>query len=176
MKVLKIILIVIVLLVGVVLAVAAFLPSEYKVSRSIEINRPVEVVFKNIDNFKNRPAWDPWLSQDPDAEVTYAGPDSGVGASYSWKGETIGSGTMTIEEVVENESIKSKLEFTEPRMSASMVCWKLESTANGTKATWTNRGKLGYPIERFFGLMLDGMLGPDFEKGLQSLKKVIEAK
>ena len=176
MKVLKIILFVVVLLAGIVLAVAAFLPAEYHVSRSIEINKPVDLVFNTIDNFKDRPAWDPWLSQDPDAEVTYAGPDSGVGASYSWKGKIIGAGKLTVMEVEENKSIKSKLEFFEPKMAASQIWWQLEPTANGTKATWTNRGDLSYPIERLFGPMLDGMLGPDFEKGLINLKKVVEEK
>lgn len=176
MKVLKIILLVVVILVVILLVVAAFLPSEFKVSRSIEINQPVEIVFNTIDNYKKQPQWDPWLPQDPEAQVVFAGPDSGVGATYSWSGKIIGSGKMTIVEIEENKSIKCNLEFFEPQPMASKICWKLDPTAAGTHVTWTNHGTLSYPVERFFGLMLDGMLGPDFERGLNNLKNLLEQK
>ena len=35
-------------------------------------------------------------------------------------------------------------------------------------------GELGYPISRYMGLMMDGMLGKDFEQGLASLKELSE--
>jgi hypothetical protein len=31
------------------------------------------------------------------------------------------------------------------------------------------------PINRYFGLMMDGMMGPDLEKGLTNLKDRVEA-
>jgi len=44
------------------------------------------------------------------------------------------------------------------------------------KATWGFHNDIGFnPIGRFFGLMMDGMLGPDYEDGLARLKKVAEA-
>lgn len=176
MKVLKIILLVLVILVAILLVVAAFLPSDFKVARSIEINQPVQVVFNTLDNYKKQPAWDPWLPMDPEAEVVFSGPDSGVGATYSWKGKIIGSGKMTIIEIQENETIKYNLEFFEPQPMASKISWELEPTATGTRAIWTNYGTLSYPVERFMGLMLDGMLGPDFERGLNNLKNLLEQK
>ena len=36
-------------------------------------------------------------------------------------------------------------------------------------------GNLGYPVERVFGLFMESMLGPTFEKGLANLKRVSEA-
>ena len=40
--------------------------------------------------------------------------------------------------------------------------------------TWMIEGHLGYPVERVFGLFMESMLGPTFEKGLANLKKVSE--
>ena len=31
------------------------------------------------------------------------------------------------------------------------------------------------PIERYFGLMFDSMIGADYERGLENLKKLVES-
>jgi hypothetical protein len=108
--------------------------------------------------------------------ATVSGPESGVGAAYSWTGAMIGAGSMTIEEVIPNEFIKSKLSFTAPQEMSSDVIWKLEPTAAGTKATWINKGGLTYPVQRYMGLMMDKMMGRSFEQGLASLKELIGAR
>jgi hypothetical protein len=59
--------------------------------------------------------------------------------------------------------------------------WKRWSVWNQRDAamkigTWTNEGEMGgNPINRWFGLMMDRMVGPDFEAGLANLKKLAEA-
>ena len=55
---------------------------------------------------------------------------------------------------------------------ASLV---LEPVGAGTKVTWGLDSDLGFnPIARYFGMMMDGMIGPDYEKGLARLKAVAE--
>lgn len=51
----------------------------------------------------------------------------------------------------------------------------LEPIAGGTRITWRNEGNLPYPIGRYFGLGVEGMLGPQCEKGLANLKRVCES-
>ena len=52
----------------------------------------------------------------------------------------------------------------------------LEAGGENTKVTWSNEGDLGAnPINRYFGLMMDRMMGPDFEEGLNNLKRAVEA-
>jgi hypothetical protein len=53
----------------------------------------------------------------------------------------------------------------------------LEPAGESIRVTWSNEGDLGAnPINRYFGLMMDRMMGPDFEEGLNNLKRTIEAK
>ena len=45
-----------------------------------------------------------------------------------------------------------------------------------TLVTWHAEGDFGFnPIARYFGPLMDGFMGPDFEKGLAGLKKKVEA-
>jgi uncharacterized protein YndB with AHSA1/START domain len=174
MQILKKILIAIVVIVVLLLVVAIFLPSEYHVSRSIEINRPDSVVFEKVANYNHRAGWDPWLSMEPGAKTGVSGPVGEPGSQWYWDGEKIGKGRMTIEEVEKNRRIKSKLEFIEPQSGESDVAWQFTPTANGTQVSWSFSGQSEYPIGRYFGLMMDSMVGGDFEKGLANLKNVCE--
>lgn len=61
--------------------------------------------------------------------------------------------------------------FQEPMQSSADDYVELEPTGDGdTRVTWRNTGDLPYPVGRYFGLGIDGMLGPQYEEGLQSLK------
>jgi effector-binding domain-containing protein len=61
-------------------------------------------------------------------------------------------------------------------MSESDGQWVFTETEAGTtKVSWAFKGENSF-FRRFFGLLLDGMVGPQFESGLNSLKAVAEAK
>jgi len=176
MKFVKILLIAVGALAALFLLVAAFLPSSYAVERSIEINKAPEIVFEHVADFNNYLKWNPWSKMDPTAKNTISGTQKTVGASWVWEGnEQLGKGSMTIEKIEPYKTIHSKLTFMEPYQSVARDSWTFEATANGTKATWHNTGELAYPVMRYFGLMLEGMLGPQFEQGLQSLRALCEA-
>ncbi len=52
---------------------------------------------------------------------------------------------------------------------------RLTPDGSGTRVTWTNEGDMGAnPVNRYFGLMMDRMVGPDFEAGLKNLKALAE--
>lgn len=71
------------------------------------------------------------------------------------------------------KSITSNLVFVEPFQSTATDSWKFEPTANGTKATWHNEGGFDY-FDRYFGLVMDKMLGGQCETGLKNLKSLCE--
>ena len=169
MKVLKIILGIVVVLVALFLIVALFLPAEVTVERTAIIEAPDSVIFDYITDFNNRTDWDPWFEMEPEAKVILTEVTKGVGAGYAWEGEIIGSGDMVINEVEENKSIKSTIKFYSPQTSEGKVLWLLEPVEEGTKLTWSFSSEMGYPLERYFGLMMDGMLGPQLEKGLENV-------
>lgn len=175
MKVLKIILIVVTVIAALFLLVAAFLPAEYRVERSAVIGKPVEEVYSYTVDFTYRAAWDPWFQMEPTAGSEIHIAEGFLGSSWTWEGEKLGSGTLTIRELVENESIVSSLEFRTPRPASSTVRWAFQTVEEGTGVHWSVEGSLSYPVERFFGLMMDGMLGKDLERGLANLKSRIES-
>ena len=49
----------------------------------------------------------------------------------------------------------------------------LEETSDGTKVTWGFDSQFG-GFFKYFGLFMDGMLGPTYEEGLTNLKQVAE--
>ncbi len=175
MKALKILILAIVGILGLLLLIAAFLPSEYRVERSVVIAAEPDVVFDYVADFQNWSAWSPWEHMDPEVNITITDPSSGVGAVMSWDGAIMGQGNLTFTEVRRPEEVRSTLVFTDPFEMSSTDVWKFEKFDGGTKLSWSDEGTLSWPIERWLGLTLDGQLGPDFELGLANIKRVVES-
>ena len=102
MKAIKKIIIVLVALVALVVVVSLFLPSEVTVTRTAEINTPADVVFGQVNDFKNWVNWDPWQAKDPDMVGTYSGPETGTDSKRCWESDNdeVGKGCLTITESV----------------------------------------------------------------------------
>ncbi|MGH8481146.1 MAG: SRPBCC family protein [Nevskiaceae bacterium] len=166
----------------VVLAVAAFavvglfLPQTAHVERSIAIDAPAAMVFTVLDGFRQFNRWSPWADIDPNATTTYAGPETGVGAQMRWAGNAeVGTGSQEILESVPYERLKLRLAFGDfpGDFTAS---YALAPEGSGTRVTWAFDADYGSSIfGRYFGLMSDAMLGPDYEKGLARLKTFVES-
>ena len=154
--------------------VAFFLPSQYKVERGIEINKPVEEVFGYVADFNNFKEWNPWSPMEPGHKFEVTGDSASVGQKYYWIGEIIGSGEMVFTEFKQNQLIKSDISFLSPQQGKGVVDFILEGDTNTTKISWSLVGDAGYPIGRYFGLVMDNMLGPDFELGMKNLKDKCE--
>lgn len=178
MKALKKIFYIIVLLAAVFFVVALFLPKEFVLEREVTINKPAEVVFAQVVNFENRVKWSPWAALDPGAENTYEGTMGEIGSSWMWEGdpEKVGTGSLEIVNLKLGQLIETKLVFVSPRAGEANGRFTFNQTDTGTKVMWHFDQKLAYPVERYVGMfLLDGMLGPKFESGLQKLKTQCEA-
>jgi len=174
MKILKFLSIAIGALVVLFLLASALLPSAYKVERSIIVNAPVSSVYEEMRYFKNFKNWSPWYELDPEATITITGTDGEVGCKYAWssKKENVGSGSLTRIKQEENKLLVSELYFADFG-STSHAGYRFEPADGGTKVTWFNEGSLPFMM-RAMGLMMDGMMGKDFEKGLQKIKTYME--
>lgn len=161
----------IVILIVVALGIGFLLPSAYKVERSIVIQAPVELIFEQVNDLKKNEAWSPW--KDPTMKITYSENTVGMGAVSNWESKDMGNGSQTIEESVPNTSIRTYLDFKE--MGHAYAHWSFVQEGEGVKVTQGMTGDQGMnPVKRYFGLMIDKMIGPQFEKGLASLKQVSE--
>ena len=176
MKILKYIGIFILILVVLVFAGTLFLPSESHIERSITINAKPSAVYPEVSDFKNFNNWSPWHAIDPNTEYSYEGGTSGEGAKMSWVSDhdDVGSGSQWIVETVENQSVTTNLVF-EGFEDPSEANFILEPAGDQTKVTWTFDSNLS-GLWKYFGVAMDGMLGPYYETGLQNLKSVVEAK
>jgi hypothetical protein len=176
-KVLKKILLVLVILVIVMVAIGFFLPSRYRVERSATMNAKPDAVFTHINTLKKWPEWTAWTVQRfPDMKLAYEGPDAGTGASYRWTGKTSGDGQLKITRSEPDKVVAYDLDFDHGKyLSTGTIT--LEPAGSAVKVTWVNEGDLGNnPINHWFGLLMDKMMGPDMETGLNNLKAKIEAK
>ena len=145
------------------------------VERSAEIAAPAEKIFPHINNLKATEAWSPWLGLDPDVKTVYGDIAEGVGAKMEWSSDNpqVGSGSMEVVESVLNERLVSDLDFGD--MGTAKVHYALVEVSGNTTVTWGMKADMGSgPIGRWMGLMMDDWVGADYEKGLASLKALVE--
>jgi len=174
MKVLKIVLLIIVALIALFLIVAAFMPSKYTVERSIDINKPIDLVFEHVVDLNHFEEWSPWNKLEPTAYLGVEG--QGVGQVSKWDGDTVGKGTLTVTNIIENELIEQLLIFEAPMAGEANIKFEFSANDDGTvKVIWKTEGKLGYPVARFFKSMIESELVKSFDDGLKSLKERVEA-
>ena len=157
----------------VVIALSSCGSKPYKVERKIEVRSSSEAVFNRLGDNKNRGDWSPWDKLDPEMKKTYEGPNSGVGAKYSWSSENENVGTGTLECVESNpySYIKSNLTFTAPWESSSVVEWNI-TEGQFTEVSWSVSGELPGMAALFTDM--EETLGPQLEEGLGNLKKLCE--
>jgi Polyketide cyclase / dehydrase and lipid transport len=186
MSSLKKVLLVLLLGIGGLLAFAATRPDTYRVERSRRIEAPIDVVYRQVDNFKSWGAWSPWDKRDPAMTKTFSGPDNGVGAVYAWVGnDKVGQGKMTIIDakpprdaaIGDLAVVSCRLEFIKPFASVATASFVIgRESDSATAVSWSMEGRSNF-MAKVFGVFMnmDKMIGGDFEAGLANLKAVAEA-
>ena len=171
------------ILVGLVVVLAAFAafvasrPSQFRIERSAVMAASPSAVFAQVNDFHNWQAWSPWAKLDPAAKNSYSGAPSGPGAVFSWDGnKDVGAGSMTVTESKPDERIAIRLDFEKPFKDTSMAEFTFKPQGNETLVTWSMSGESKF-IEKAVCLFMDmdQMVGGQFEKGLASIKAIVEA-
>ena len=162
-------------IIAVLVLVAFLLPKTYQVERNTFIKSSPAVIYGLTSNFQQWHLWVPWTREiDSTATFEMTGPAAQVGTSWVWNGKILGNGEMVLTEVLPGQLVGYDLAFQQGkyRSKGKIV---IESQGDSAKVSWIDEGDLGYnPINRYFGLFMGKMMGPDFEKGLAKLKKVAE--
>jgi effector-binding domain-containing protein len=175
MKILKWILITIVGLIALVLVVAAFLPSRVRITSETVINLPAYKVFYSLASFKDRSAWDPWITKDSTSKVTVVPVEGYAGSKFSWTSKNSGSGEMIIDSVIKNQRIVLSLSFAGMNQKASV--WHDLITLGGTtKLSWGFEQDAAYPFGRLIMAIIKPKLQADYDQGLVNLKTFLEEK
>lgn len=160
-----------------VIAAALLKSPDFRVERSITIDAPPEAVFVWFNSHKKFNEFNPWLKMDPDAKVEYAGPETGVGAISTWDGKLTGKGKATITESKPNELVRLRMDWQEPMEGVSTVDYLFKTEGGKTTVTWAMYGSNDGLLTKVVSLFMDceSMCGPEFEKGLADVAKLVTA-
>lgn len=156
------------------LALVAFaFPRNYRVERSLVMNAKPDAIMAQVADLRAWKSWGAWQERDPNMKLSYSEKTTGVGAWSAWESKQEGNGRMTITEVTPTK-VTYHLEF--PDMGTqSTGAIELVPEGAGHKVVWTDAGDLGMnPLNRWFGLFLEKLIAPDFERGLANVKKIVE--
>ncbi len=176
MRILKRIALLLLALVALLMVVGFLLPRKVHVERATVIAAPPSTVFALVNGYRQFNRWSPWHDIDPNTQYTYEGPENGVGAKMSWKADprTVGSGSQEIIESRAPELVRTSLDF--GGQGKATAQFGLASEAGGTRVVWSMDTDMGaLPVGRYFGLMMNSIVGKDYEKGLQGLKALAES-
>lgn len=174
MKALKTIGIILAVLVAAVLVMGLVAPKTVELERSVVIDAPREAVFPHLQYMDHHKAWSPWLERDPNVQEEIRGTDGTVGAIYYWKGnKEVGEGEQEITAIVPNERIETQLRFV-GQGEANAFLAAADASA-GTEVTWGFHTETPFPWNAMNLFMdIEGLVGKDYETGLNKLKKLIE--
>ena len=156
------------------IVIGFLLPRTHEIDVHIEIDAHSATVFALVNDPERFAAWAPWVETDPNARMLYTGPKRGVGATISWDGVIIGSGTQTI---VENEPYRYVAYALSPGEPSESLSWfRLEPGVGTTIVTWGFKTDYGMNIiGRYFASVLGGVVARDYQDGLVRLKDLAES-
>jgi hypothetical protein len=175
MKTLRKVAIVVVVVLVLAVALGALLPRTWHVEQSVSIAAPAQRIYPLIANLRRWQEWSVWTKElDPQVHNSFEGPESGVGARWSWLGTKMGRGTMEIvasdpatgvrlDEAIESATVNAHAAFT------------FTPEGPNTRVTWTDEGTLPLVVGGYFSGMVERMLNRNLESGLAKLKRVVEA-
>jgi hypothetical protein len=158
---------------AVLIVVVVTRPGEFKISRSRNMAAAPDVVHSYVNDFHKWNEWSPWEKLDPSMKKEFSGAATGQGAVYSWAGnDKVGEGRMTITDTRPPQNVTIRLEFLKPWTATNMTQFDFAPNGTGTNVTWTMSGQNNFMAKAFSLVMdMEKMIGPDFERGLESLDK-----
>lgn len=159
----------------VVVSIGFLLPGKVHVERRLLVSSSQKNIFDQVNTVKNWINWTPWLQSETSIISDFSGPESGVGARFSWHNidKSIGKGSVTIISSASPDSLEVILDYAEKGKSTGKFIFLREG--HNTTVIYSLESVLGVnPITRWFGLVSDYLVGPDLEKSLVNLDNLAQ--
>lgn len=149
------------------------LPRSAHVEVTTHIDAHPATVFALVNDFHRISLWSPLTDTDPNARIVYSGPVRGVGATMTWDGAIIGTGTQIITASTPFERVETSIN---PDGDGEALSWFELSGANGsTTITWGYEIDYSYNlVGRYIALMLNDMIRHDHQEALARLRDVAQ--
>ncbi|MFD0986722.1 SRPBCC family protein [Methyloligella solikamskensis] len=164
----------VVALFAILAGVAITLPDHVHVARTIVINAPEGAVFSHLNDPRKVAVWLPWRQRDPDMRFDYSGAAGGEGAHLEWFSDvpSVGAGSIDITESEAPRKVEYDVDFGGLEGTSYLL---VSPSGSGSKVTWGFGYDTGTNLfKRWKGLMLDRLVGTDYQLGLSKLKSVVE--
>ncbi len=149
-------------------------PNHFYIYRTRQIPVNPAVLYNHVIDFKNWDAWSAWKEKDTTTTFSYSEKTTGTGASLSWT-DSNGKGRMDITSTTPNSLIEYQMQF--EAFEPSKVTLNFEAvTATSTKITWAiDSKKLPFIFKAMAVLSggFDCMIGPDIERSLEKLDRIV---
>lgn len=149
--------------------VAYALPDRHLVERQKVIAASPAQLWPLLASPQQWARWSPWFVRDPQMRVSHDGPESGLGAQWSWDSAVLGRGRLRFDEAQPPNRLGYTVLFAGLESGARGE-FRLEPVAGGTRVTWTLESQVGANVLlRWLSLLNDYRLGRDFALGLERL-------
>ena len=160
-------------LIALLILVGLALPRYARIDVETKIEAHPASVFALVNDFRRVALWTPWLDTDPNARIVHSGPPRGVGATMTWDGAIIGTGTQIITESRAHEHVATSIN---PGEAGEARTWfDLSGSGDTTMVSWRFETDYGFNVVgRYFGLVFAGVVRRDYTAGLAKLKEFAE--
>lgn len=171
----------VVVLAGLAVAVllwAALRPAAFRVERTVVIQAGPARLHPMVSSMREFNTWNPYVRKDPQADVRYRGPSSGIGSAFDYAGNPdIGRGSVEVTDSEPYARVVMQVDTVMPVKGRTTFHFTLTARdAAATEVRWERRGTHDFlaRLQAIF-VNLDASLGRDFEAGLLNLKTRAEA-
>ena len=159
--------------IAVLFLIGLALPRHAVVETSVRTDAQPATVFALVNNFRHVNLWTTRYDADPNVRLDYRGPQSGVGATVSWRSALIGSGTEVIVESRPFESVVTTVNPGEPGESSNR--YRITPDGTATVLTWRFETDYGFNVlARFMALLVRGVLEKELADGIKNLAALAE--
>lgn len=160
-------------LVVLIVGIGFLLPTTVEVERSRTMDHPPDVIHAVVSDFRHFAHWSPWTAGDSALVYQLEGPASGEGATMVWNDDRDGGGRMRIVSTDPPQRVDLELELGASRAEG---WFRIEPGATGQEVHWGLRMQFGTLdlVGRYVGLMLPGLVGSEYSKGLERLEAYLD--
>lgn len=156
--------------------VSLVLPSHRHLSKDVETNRKLTLVYDTLNSLKRFKDWNPLVLRDPRMTLQYSGPQSGVGARMDYDSSVLGKGSWQISESQPGQGVAYALTNRERGENKKMT-FRFASTGRGgrnVKITQSYDVDYGWDLlGRYAGLYVGRHVGDDMKLGLDRLSNML---